>query len=159
MNGTVEMVKEEISSHKWPSTPHVDADKPCFKIPEIQEESNMSGLTVLQSGPSSWGLDRIDDSTGLDNDYTTQYDGSGVHVYVIDTGIRTTHTDFEGRAIPTLEVLGSGEKKCKATETTCAMDNDGHGTHCAGTIGGKKYGVAKKATLHAVKVLTDDGRG
>merc|ERR1719272_2768014 len=50
-------------------------------------------------------------------------------------------------------------KVCEASDTTCANDAHGHGTHCSGTVGGIKSGVAKGSTLHAVKVLTDQGRG
>merc|ERR1712151_1417902 len=107
---------------------------------------------------TSWGLERI----GVPHSSRT---GKGVHVYVLDTGVRTTHGDFEGRAIPTLDCTKSQyweeEKcsRCESSDTRCALDLQGHGTHCAGTIGGKTYGVAKEATVHAVKVLADDGRG
>lgn len=114
-----------------------------------------------QSDPPSWGLDRIDDNRGLDNSYTgsDKSGGSAVHVYVLDTGIRTTHEAFEGRAIPTLESLGNGVVVCDPSDTTCANDGHGHGTHCAGTVGSRDYGVAKAATLHAVQVLSASGSG
>merc|ERR1719379_631726 len=71
----------------------------------------------------------------------------------------TSHVDFGERAIPTIEVLGNGVIECAADDASCARDVQGHGTHCAGTIGGTEYGVAKGATIHAVKVLSDSGRG
>jgi len=80
-------------------------------------------------------------------------------VYVLDTGIRTTHNDFSGRAIPTLISLDDKMTVCDANDAKCALDKNGHGTHCAGTVGGKTYGVAQEVTLHAVQVLNEEGSG
>jgi subtilisin family serine protease len=97
-----------------------------------------------------WGLDRIDSpNLPLTGTYSFwQSSGAGVWAYVLDTGIRLTHTQFEGRAIWGTDTTGEG-----------ASDGNGHGTHVAGTIGGKDYGVANKVTLVAVKVLTSAGSG
>merc|ERR1712232_412557 len=65
---------------------------------------------------------------------------------------------FEGRAIPTLESL-KHFKTCALGDIWCASDSHGHGTHCAGTVGGATYGIAKQVTIHAVKVLADSGSG
>merc|ERR1712038_1595804 len=106
-----------------------------------------------------WSLDRIDANNGRDGFYNNfDMTGKGVHVYVLDTGIRTTHDEFEGRAVPTLDVTVGRVERCNG-RSSCARDNDGHGTHCAGTIAGKTFGVAKEAIVHAVKVLGDDGSG
>lgn len=104
---------------------------------------------VVQTG-ATWGLDRIDQaSLPLDGRYT--YFGSagtGVVAYVVDTGILISHDEFEGRA------------KFGVNYATGVNDDcNGHGTHVAGTIGGKVYGVAKKVTLVAVKVLNCAGSG
>jgi hypothetical protein len=99
----------------------------------------------------SWGLDRV----GVEKAATK---GKGAHIYVLDTGVRTTHSDFGGRAIPTLEYLGTSPTECQGS-TSCARDVHGHGTHCAGTVGGTKYGVAPESTIHGVKVLSDGGSG
>jgi len=87
-----------------------------------------------------------------------------VNVYVLDTGIRTSHSDFGGRAYAAFEVATdrwgrATGKECSPTSRTCGADGQGHGTHCAGTVAGKVYGVAKGAKVHAVKVLGDDGSG
>lgn len=100
---------------------------------------------------ATWGLNRI----GKDSAPAA---GFGVHAYVLDTGVRTTHSQFTGRAIPTIESLGH-IKKCGCQETMCANDTHGHGTHCAGTIGGITFGVAPQVRVHSVKVLDNDGYG
>lgn len=101
-----------------------------------------------------WGLARISHQKPLDfgsfNKYIHQaHGGEGVDVYVIDTGTNIEHVDFEGRA--------NWGKTIPAGDVD--KDGNGHGTHCSGTVGGKKYGVAKKATIYAVKVLRSNGSG
>ena len=101
-----------------------------------------------------WGLARISHrnslSFGTFNKYLFAEDGGeGVDVYVIDTGTNIEHVDFEGRA--------HWGKTIPANDAD--IDGNGHGTHCSGTIAGKKYGVAKKANVYAVKVLKSNGSG
>lgn len=107
---------------------------------------------VEKSAP--WGLARIShrESLGFStfNKYLYSTDGGeGVDVYVIDTGTNYKHVDFEGRA-KWGKTIPSGDVD---------EDGNGHGTHCSGTIAGKKYGVAKKANVVAVKVLKSNGSG
>jgi subtilisin family serine protease len=81
-----------------------------------------------------WGLDRLDDENGLDQSYDNfDTTGAGIHVYVLDTGIRTTHAEFQGRAIPELDMTTNPPQRCNG-DINCANDVNGHGTHCAGTI-------------------------
>jgi subtilisin family serine protease len=106
-----------------------------------------------QATPPSWGLDRIDQrGRALDAWYDFYADGATVDVFVVDTGIRSTHVDFEGRV--DLGVSYSAIADGNGTE-----DCHGHGTHVAGVVGGATYGVAKGVTLHPVRVLDCAGRG
>ncbi len=96
-----------------------------------------------------YGLDRVDQRAGADSKYNDfNYDGSGVHAYIIDTGIKTSHNEFSGR-------IGDGFSSIMGTSEDC----NGHGTHVASTVGGTKFGLAKKVTLHPVRVLNCIGRG
>jgi subtilisin family serine protease len=100
---------------------------------------------------ATWGLDRIDQrALPLSGTYTYPTTASNVHAYIVDTGIRTTHTEFGGRAAPGFDAVTSGGN---------ANDCNGHGTHVAGTVGGKTYGVAKGVSLVAVRVLDCNGSG
>ena len=101
--------------------------------------------------PPTWGLDRIDQrDLPLNNSYIYEAAGAGVRIYIIDTGIRITHLDFDGRASYGFDFIDND---------VIADDGHGHGTHVAGTAGGKNFGVAKSAKLIAVRVLDDFGSG
>ncbi|KAF9528201.1 serine proteinase [Crepidotus variabilis] len=125
-------------------------------VESVTEDGIMHILGTQTDAP--WGLERISttpkltdqNSLDLTHKYVYKDDklGSGVDIYIVDTGIRTTHVTFGGRA-HWGGIFGGHEK----------ADNDGHGTHCAGIAAGDQYGVAKKANLIAVKVIHDDGSG
>ncbi|MEV4535711.1 S8 family peptidase [Asanoa sp. NPDC049518] len=103
-----------------------------------------------QTNPPSWGLDRIDQrNLPLNQSYTYPNTAGNVHAYIIDTGVRTTHQEFGGRATSGFDAIDGGT----------ADDCHGHGTHVAGTVGGSTYGVAKGVQIVAVRVLNCAGEG
>ncbi|MFJ8685116.1 S8 family peptidase [Micromonospora wenchangensis] len=113
------------------------------------EQDRVMTAQATQTNPPSWGLDRIDQrNRPLNSSYTYPNTATNVRAYIIDTGIRTTHTDFGGRATWGTNTVDSNNTDC-----------NGHGTHVAGTVGGTKYGVAKGVRLIAVKVLNCAGSG
>jgi len=92
---------------------------------------------------ASWGVSRV----GAVN--VPGRSGAGVNIYVLDSGVRVTHQDFGGRAIPTLDVVGLPPTVCAPDDVSCARDNRGHGSHVAGSAGGTTFGVAPAATIRA----------
>ncbi len=114
------------------------------------EQDQVVTISATQS-PATWGLDRIDQrNLPLSNSFTYTRTGAGVHAYIVDTGIRSTHTQFTGR-------VGNGRDLVQGDNTP--QDCNGHGTHVAGTVGGTTHGVAKGVTLHGVRVLNCAGSG
>ncbi|KAF9331827.1 hypothetical protein BG006_005289 [Podila minutissima] len=118
---------------------------------EFVEQDQIVTLSAVQQSPPNWGLTRISQrSLNLAAPYYYQDQaGSGVTAYVIDTGINTGHVEFGGRA-----TMGAN-----FVSGSVNTDENGHGTHVAGTIGGKNYGVAKNVKLVGVKVLNAQGSG
>ena len=117
---------------------------------EYVEEDGVVSLVTTQTG-ATWGLDRIDQQNlPLDGNYNYNATGSGVKAYIIDTGIRATHTQIAGRVISGFTAINDG---------LGTNDGNGHGTHVSGTVGGTTYGVAKNVTLVAVRVLDSSGNG
>lgn len=127
-------------------------------VEAVYEDGIATIAGFISQTDAPWGLERISHvpkitahSTALSYNYTRdESQGAGVDVYVLDTGINVDHVEFEGRA------------KWGASFSTAypaQVDNHGHGTHCAGTVGSRAYGVAKEANIIAVKVLGDNGSG
>merc|ERR1719330_190299 len=107
----------------------------------LEDTVEWSADSVEQSVP--WGLVAI----GVPNARTT---GRGVNVYVLDSGIRASHQEFGGRAIPTADGSWLPPAICNPGEEWCAKDWRGHGTHVAGTVAGSSFGVAPAATIRAI---------
>ncbi|KAF9305782.1 hypothetical protein BGZ74_008861 [Mortierella antarctica] len=121
--------------------------------PEVAyiEQDAILHISGSQASPPSWGLTRVGQQ---DLDISQPYaypDSAGANItaYIVDTGVFTNHTDFGGRATWGANFIDGSED----------TDENGHGTHVAGTIGGTKYGVAKKVSLVGVKVLDAEGSG
>ncbi len=136
----VEFVEADarVSVPPMPARP-TDITEPDHRVQDVQP-----GAT--------WGLDRLDKrpTYSLDGRYRYDSTGLGVTAYIIDTGIRRTHNDFEGRATSGFTSINDGNG---------TNDCNGHGTHVAGTVGSAEYGVAKEVDLVAVRVLDCAGSG
>jgi subtilisin family serine protease len=128
----------------------LDALRNDPRVAYVEPDSAVHADATQQG--ATWGIDRIDQrALPLSGTYSYTATGAGVTAYVIDTGIRRTHAEFGGRAVPGVD-----------TSTPVGVTTDdcnGHGTHVAGTIGGATYGVAKGVRLVAVRVLTCAGTG
>lgn len=119
-------------------------------IKSVPEPGKGSPGFRAAAGPASWGLDRVDQrDLPLDGSYQPGDDGTGVNIAIVDTGV-TPNPDFGTRL-----VLGD----CFTAHEGKCTDGHGHGTHVAGTAAGDAYGIAKGATLWAVRVLDSNGSG
>jgi subtilisin family serine protease len=130
-------------------------------VASVEPDGVVSAIAfdMVTESAGAWGLDRIDQrDLGLSGTYNFNTDGSGVTVYVVDSGIRETHSEFQ--------IPGGGSRAWRGPETDFVTtdpqegyDCQGHGTHVSGTIGGNTYGVAKNVELVGVRVLGCDGYG
>jgi len=115
----------------------------------ISQDALYQAIDATQTNPPSWGIDRVDQrNLPLSNSFTYTRTGSGVHAYIIDSGVDPSHPNFGGRASFDFNGIDSNNTDC-----------NGHGTHVAGTIGSASYGVAKSVRLHGVKWLNCSGGG
>eukprot|EP00457_Paulinella_chromatophora_P004753 gb/GEZN01004766.1/.p1 GENE.gb/GEZN01004766.1/~~gb/GEZN01004766.1/.p1 ORF type:complete len:505 (+),score=76.23 gb/GEZN01004766.1/:85-1599(+) len=118
---------------------------------ELNIEANVRYFASETQINPVWNLDRIDQQPKeLDLRFGHLEDGDNANIYIMDSGIRLTHEDFEGRAKFFWSAFDGGAD---------TGDCNGHGTHVAGTAVSKTYGVAKKATVWSIKVLDCNGWG
>ncbi|MDG4764078.1 S8 family serine peptidase [Solwaraspora sp. WMMD406] len=130
-----------------PNVEYVRADA----LVQAVEAVPTSGGATTQPNPPSWGLDRVDQrNLPLDQSFSYDTDGTGTTVYVLDSGIRTSHDDFGTRAQWAYNAVN---------DSNSPGDCHGHGTHVSGTIGGETYGVAKDVQLRDVRVLNCSNGG
>lgn len=132
---------------RLPSVEYIEKDAIIQAIEDVEAIEKRASVSQVAT---SWGLGRISNVNAGNSTYT--YDntaGANTCSYIIDTGIFTAHPDFEGRAKFLANFAGDGSNN----------DGHGHGTHVAGTVGSKTYGVAKKTQLFAIKVLSNTGAG
>ncbi|MEN9885029.1 MAG: hypothetical protein RLZZ420_2246 [Bacteroidota bacterium] len=122
------------------------------KDPNVKyvEQDQVMKISATQF-TAPWGLDRIDQQAiPLSGSFTYETTGSTVDAYIFDTGIKLDHNEFVGRIMPGFNAITVG---------VAASDDNGHGTHVAGIVGGTRYGVAKGINLIPVKVLDRFGSG
>lgn len=153
-------VKGKVHHHFRHSIKGVAVSIPESALPSIKNNPNVESIEpdqiiqLNQASPQNqvtWGLDRVDQvDRPLDTQYYFNYTGAGVTAFVIDTGIRADHLEFTGRVLAGYSVVadGNGTNDCY-----------GHGTHVAGTLGGRTYGVAKSVNIVPVRVLNCAGGG
>jgi len=122
---------------------YIEPDLTVYAL-EVEAES-------AESQAATWGLDKIGASSRANG-------GNGANIYVLDTGVRTSHNEFGGRASSALDYTSGSRVVCSGS-SSCAADRQGHGTHCAGTTAGQTLGVASEASVFGVKVLGDSGSG
>jgi serine protease len=150
-------LKELLSRHSQ-DIEMMEPDVLDSAIPELNKEVGHALAEVDAARPRLWGLERVGATS-------RSFTGKGVHIYVADTGIRDSHQEFGGRAIAAVDFTLFGyELDCVngwigRLNPRCAVDRNGHGTHCAGTAAGKTFGVAPEANVYGVKVLQDSSLG
>ena len=157
-----------IAAYLPPDKLEVLLQNPNVKYIERDRIVRATGMAEGVQACAPWGLDRIDQVEGeLNQIYTYKNSGDSVHVYVLDSGIDPDHEEFQkdgqsrvgdGMCVVKGEcdLNGIDPSKAEWWNDRCAQPDkksSGHGTHLAGIVGGKKFGVAKGVQLHAVRVL------
>lgn len=162
----IRATEDEVSALPSLQAQYIEVDRKTHLVHPV----NVEHMTGMASDQEHWGLDRINQRKGLDNeesyiDTTYASKGAGISIFSLDTGVSTQHPDFGGRAIAEADFTRynvwtrKNYYECEPNNVVCAADMQGHGTHTAGLAASQTYGVAKEATVHAVKVLGDKGAG
>lgn len=150
------LTEQQVSQLR--NDPTVESVRPVTRI----TASDITGSVNGRQTNAPWGLDRIDQRAGLDGSYFYNSTGAGVTAFVVDTGIRLEHTEFQGRASSGYDFVDddTDASDCPSNYVDDPeSDRFSHGTHVAGTIAGKTYGVAKQAKVVSVRVLDCSGGG
>jgi len=133
---------QKLNAH--PDVEYVEPEIPVKKSKTVTQTTAPWGLARISTGKTVTGSVKA-----LNFPYAAdEFGGKAIDVYILDTGVNVEHSEFEGRAIFLDTIVGTPD-----------VDADGHGTHVAGTVAGKTFGVAKKANIIAIKVLDDEGGG
>eukprot|EP00667_Euglena_gracilis_P003238 EG_transcript_3245 len=136
-NASVEQL-HNFTNHSW--------------VEAIEEDAVVSASTIEYVNSELWNLDRIDQrSTTGDGTFQYTYTGAGINIYILDTGVRSTHVEFSGRVTAGQDFVGDGYN--------ATTDCNGHGTHVSGIAAGLNVGVAKAATIVPVRVMDCSGSG
>ncbi len=137
---------------KHPLVAHIEEDTALKRAAAIVHSSE----TAYTESRVPWNLDRLTKHKNVrDNTYNPSGDGKGVDIYVIDTGVRATHQEFEGR----VHYAGFDAVDYLTGSNNKGADCNGHGTHCAAVAAGKFFGVAKKASIYNLRALNCEGVG
>ncbi|MDQ1122567.1 S8 family peptidase [Microbacterium trichothecenolyticum] len=145
---------QSLGGTTYVAVPAGQVDAVRARVPESAVTPNaLVEATADQTPTPSWGLDAIDTPAATqDSHYLSDTTGAGTTVYVVDTGIQSTHPDFGGR-------VDAAEGHTEVADGNGTEDCNGHGTHVAGTVGSTTYGVAKATRLVPVRVMGCDGQG
>ncbi len=136
---------------KHPALAHIEEDTALRRSQVTIHEDE-----AVKTDAVPWNLDRLDQrERNLDHSFDPSGDGQDVDIYVIDTGVRATHQELNGR----VRYAGFDAVDQLTGSSNHGTDCNGHGTHCAGTAAGTTYGVAKKATIYNLRALNCEGTG
>ncbi|PRP87254.1 peptidase S8/S53 subtilisin kexin sedolisin [Planoprotostelium fungivorum] len=128
---------------------YIEADKPIYTTAKNSPAPKLvEGTCSQEENTVTWGLERLNQRklpSPFNYEYVHSLDGTGVDAYILDSGIEIHHPEFEGRAVWGYNTADNENRDCM-----------GHGTHTAGTVGSRTYGVAKNVTLIAVKIFGCD---